>query len=187
MSRYKLWDKIEDIYTPGKDSNTGRQHWTAREYIENFASWVDLPNAKPVCGGGLLNGTFFGDLSELKKSCELRGAVFDENLTDEELLTAIEVFEDEVNNALPEPSAEDVQASLAALNELETLEDSELKHSKGDAIEYTQLQARYANYYVRGLWTKRYIALAVRKGRLTVEQFRDITGEEYKPTLAESI
>lgn len=83
--------------------------------------------------------------------------------------------------AIPEPSAEDVQASLAALTELQGLEDSERKHSAEDPVAYTQLQAHYANYYARGLWTKRAIALAVQKGRLTVEQFKDITGEEYDP------
>lgn len=100
--------------------------------------------------------------------------------SEEEALAALT----EIINApptIPEPSAEDVQASLATLTELQGLEDSELKHSTEDPITYTQLQARYANYYARGLWTKRYIALAVQKGRLTVEQFKDITGEVYDP------
>lgn len=181
MARYKLWDKQEDIYTLGRDPKTGKQHWTAQEYMENFAAWAMLPTAKPVVGGGLVNGMFFDDLSNLKASAEHRGASFDPGLTDEELLQAIEEFEDQQNNVIPEPSAGDVQASLAALTELQGLEDSELKHSTEDPITYTQLQARYANYYARGLWTKRYIALAVQKGRLTVEQFKDITGEVYDP------
>lgn len=187
MARYKLWDKQEDIYTLGRDAATGKMHWTAREYMETFAPWAMLPTAKPVVGGGLVNGTFFDDLSRLRESAELRGATFDAGLTDAELLAAIEAFEDESNNATPEPSAEEVQASLAALDELKALEDSELKHSEGEPLEYTQLQARYANYYVRGLWTKRYIALAVQKGRLTVEQFADITGDTYDVTLANNI
>ena len=70
---------------------------------------------------------------------------------------------------------------------LRALEDSERKHSQGETVAYDPLQARYANYYAQGLWTKRYIALAVRKGRLTAEQFRDITGEAYDPALASEV
>lgn len=104
----------------------------------------------------------------------------DSSLSNEE---AVAVLQDKLNAPppIPEPSAEDVQASLSALSELEALEDSELKHSSESPVTYTRLQARYANYYVRGLWTKRHIALAVRKGRLTVEQFKDIVGEEFDP------
>ena len=89
--------------------------------------------------------------------------------------------------ALPAPAAADVQASLAALDELRALEDSEIKHSEGETVAYDPLQARYANDYAQGLWTKRYIAQAVRKGRLTAEQFRDITGEAYDPALTSEV
>lgn len=187
MARYKLWDKQEDIYTLGRDPKTGRQHWSAQEYMETFAAWALLPSARPVVGGGLVNGMFFDDLSNLKAAAERRGASFSPDLGDEELLQAIEAFEDQQNSALPAPAAADVQASLAALDELRALEDSERKHSQGETVAYDPLQARYANYYAQGLWTKRYIALAVRKGRLTAEQFRDITGEAYDPALAAEV
>ena len=38
---------------------------------------------------------------------------------------------------------------------------------------------RIRNYYVQGLWTKRMVRNAVAKGRITQEQYRSITGEDY--------
>ena len=32
----------------------------------------------------------------------------------------------------------------------------------------------------RGLWTKQMVAVAVRKGVITPEQYREITGEDYQ-------
>ena len=34
--------------------------------------------------------------------------------------------------------------------------------------------------YERGLWTKQMVAMAVRKGVITPEQYREITGEDYQ-------
>ena len=33
--------------------------------------------------------------------------------------------------------------------------------------------------YERGLWTKQMVAVAVKKGVITTEQYEEITGEEY--------
>ncbi|AEE95799.1 XkdX family protein [Mahella australiensis] len=33
--------------------------------------------------------------------------------------------------------------------------------------------------YERGLWSKQMVATAVRKGVITAEQYREITGEDY--------
>ena len=34
--------------------------------------------------------------------------------------------------------------------------------------------------YDRGLWTKQLVAMAVRKGVITKEQYKEIVGEDYK-------
>lgn len=34
-------------------------------------------------------------------------------------------------------------------------------------------------YYEDGLWNKEMVRNAVRKGKITAEQYKDITGEEY--------
>lgn len=33
--------------------------------------------------------------------------------------------------------------------------------------------------YDRGIWTKAMVAVTVRKGLITVEQYKEITGEDY--------
>ena len=33
--------------------------------------------------------------------------------------------------------------------------------------------------YERGLWTKQMVAVAIKKGVITAEQYEEITGEEY--------
>ena len=33
--------------------------------------------------------------------------------------------------------------------------------------------------YERGLWTKQMVAIAVKKGVITPEQYKEITGEDY--------
>lgn len=38
---------------------------------------------------------------------------------------------------------------------------------------------RIRNYYVQGLWTKGMVRNAVSKGRITQEQYKSITGEDY--------
>lgn len=34
--------------------------------------------------------------------------------------------------------------------------------------------------YEQGLWSKQMVKMAVRKGIITAEQYKDITGEDYK-------
>ena len=37
---------------------------------------------------------------------------------------------------------------------------------------------KIARWYARGLWTQKMVADAVRKGVLTAQQYKEITGEE---------
>ena len=39
---------------------------------------------------------------------------------------------------------------------------------------------RIQYYYEAGLWSKPMVKMAVRKGVITKEQYRDITGEDYR-------
>jgi K+-transporting ATPase c subunit len=52
MKRYAIWDKASDIYTLGRDAATGKQRWTAQEYINSRAQWADNPQVKVIVGGG---------------------------------------------------------------------------------------------------------------------------------------
>lgn len=39
--------------------------------------------------------------------------------------------------------------------------------------------SKIKKYYEDGLWNKEMVRNAVRKGKITAEQYKDITGEEY--------
>jgi hypothetical protein len=47
MARYKIWDKQENIFTPGADK-TGKQEFTPDEWIAAKCQWARHPNAKVV-------------------------------------------------------------------------------------------------------------------------------------------
>lgn len=128
MSKYKIWDKKSNVYTPIGEELTPEM-WIARN------GWINIPTAVPIVAGGIINGAYSGELSQMKDMCEARGAVFEENLTDEELLLAIEQFEVERNT--PDPSYVSNEeltatslASIAASMEYQnmmTLEDVEVE------------------------------------------------------------
>lgn len=128
MSKYKIWDKKSNVYTPIGEELTPEM-WIARN------GWINIPTAVPIVAGGIINGAYSGELSQMKDTCEARGAVFEENLTDEELLLAIEQFEVERNT--PDPSYVSNEeltatslASIAASMEYQnmmTLEDVEVE------------------------------------------------------------
>ena len=68
MSKYKMWDKQEDIWTivpevfPEGHPRFGQPpkgRWSAEEYIEEHAPWAANPNCKVIVGGGDINGTVF--------------------------------------------------------------------------------------------------------------------------------
>ena len=54
---------------------------------------------------------------------------------------------------------------------LETLEDEEVVHSK----DFEKIK----RYYDNGFWTKKMVKNAVVKGKITTEEYEDITGDPY--------
>ena len=91
--KYKIWDKKEAIFTPGPDRK-GKLRHTAQEYIDNHAPWAANPNAKVIVGGGAINGLFFMEYDMTVKFYKKQGAAITEGMTDEEILAAIEEFEE---------------------------------------------------------------------------------------------
>lgn len=86
--RYKIWDKQEPVFTPVGEVLTPAQ-WIDRYPI------INKPGVVPIVAAGEINGGYSGTLGQLKQIAEMSGAVFDDALTDEELLEAIEDFEEE--------------------------------------------------------------------------------------------
>lgn len=93
MSRYKIWDKTSDIYTLGKDEN-GKMRFVAQEYMEQKAAWAMNPNVKVIVGGGAINGTVFMEFDATVDFYKKQGANITDYMTDDEILNAIEYFED---------------------------------------------------------------------------------------------
>lgn len=133
--RYAIWNKKDPIITPVGEVFTAEQ-WIARYPV------AALPNITIVCGGGEVNGSFFGTLGQMVDMYTKEGCTFTDNMTPEQKIAAIEAFEDErevqsTARAKAEAEADamnvemtaDALASIAASMEYQnmlTLEDEEV-------------------------------------------------------------
>lgn len=111
MAKYSIWDKTDTIYTPIGEALTPEQ------WIERYG-WMNNPAAVPVVAAGLINGAFCGELHEMRNSYENMGADFSACTTNEEVLSAIEAFENQMNTPNTEPSPEE---RIAAAMEYQNL------------------------------------------------------------------
>jgi hypothetical protein len=161
MSRYKIWDKKEDIYTLGVDQN-GKAQFTADEYIKTRAPWAANPNIKVIIGGGNINGTVFMEFDATKDMYKKLGATWADNATDDEILSAIEKWEDESQVSKVASPEERIAAALEYRN-LSTMQDATAATdtASGDTI---------ARNYSRGLWTAEMVKLATQKGVISTQQ-----------------
>ena len=98
MAKYKIWDKSEPIYTLGADEN-GKMKWTAQEYINEKAQWADNPNVKVIVGGGVINGLVFMEYEATKEFYIQQGCDFSACTTDEEVVAAMEQWDNRVIEA----------------------------------------------------------------------------------------
>ena len=126
MSRYAIWNKQDQILTPIGEVLSAEQ-WKERYPIAN------LENITIVCGGGEINGSFFGTLGQMKEMYGKMGCDFTSCESEQDYLDAIELFEDNKNNyseqgisneELTATSLASIAASLEYQNLL-TLEDAE--------------------------------------------------------------
>lgn len=104
MSRYAIWDKKSPIITPIGTVLTAEQ-WIDRYPVASIES------IKVVCGGGEINGAFFGTLGQMKEMYAKMGCDFADCTEDQSILDAIEAFEDALNTQSDEPTAEERIAS----------------------------------------------------------------------------
>ena len=110
MRKYQFWDKVSDLVTPGVDPVTGRQVWPAQEYIEKFAQWAAIPGVKVVISTGVINCGFFDEFGKMKEAYIRAGAPITDGMTDDEVLEAIEYFED--HPPVPEPEEDETAILL---------------------------------------------------------------------------
>lgn len=88
LNKYQIWDKVSNVYTPSGNM------YTAEEWINKY-KWINIPGMVPVMSAGNINGAMIADLASMKKNAIAQGCVFEEGLSDEQVLEAIEAWEDE--------------------------------------------------------------------------------------------
>lgn len=114
--RYQIWNKTDDIYTPSG------AHFSAEEWADRYA-WIKIPGAKmiittpPINGGAALEWN--ATIEQYKRS----GAAITDGMSDEEVLAAIEKFEDNPPGS-DEPSIEERTAAALEFIALTSLPDN---------------------------------------------------------------
>jgi hypothetical protein len=122
MARYKIWDKQETIYTIAPDK-TGKGAFTPEEWIAKWP-WAGIPGVKTIIGGGAVNGTVCMQFDMMVEAYKKRGAAIIDGMSDEEILAAIEEFED-TPPPPGEPTPEERQAAALEMMALNGMEDVE--------------------------------------------------------------
>lgn len=115
--RYQIWNKTDSIITP-----SGAQ-FTAQEWADRYP-WSKLPGVKMIITAGAINGgcaELFDNFVALRKR---QGAPITDYMTDEEVLAAIEEFED--NPPDPGPSVEERTAAALEFLAMNSLPDEEV-------------------------------------------------------------
>lgn len=115
MARYQIWDKQSGIYTP-----SGAQ-FTAAEWAAKYP-WVNIPGAKMIITAGIINGGAAMEFEQTKAFYQQQGAAITDGMTDEEVLAAIEDFEDNPPGA-DEPSVEERTAAALEFLAMNSLPD----------------------------------------------------------------
>ena len=85
--RYQIWNKTDDIITP-----SGAQ-FTAAEWADRYP-WAKLPGVKMVISTPPINGGCAMEYSAMVAHYKKSGAEITDNMSDAEVLAAIEDFED---------------------------------------------------------------------------------------------
>ena len=116
-NRYEIWDKVSPMITPIGE------FFTTEQWIERYPAAAHIPY---VCQKGDIKGGFFDSLAQMKAVFGQAGCDFSACTTDEEILEAIEAFEDARNaEAANYVSTEErIAAALEAQN-LMAMEDVE--------------------------------------------------------------
>lgn len=121
--RYAIWDKVSDIYTPAGE------RLTAQQWIQRYG-WIKAPGSVPIVAAGLINGALIDELGQMKTRYEQQGCVFTEEMSNQEILDAIEAFEDQraaeakaaAEEAAITPSAEERLAAAVEFQNLMNME-----------------------------------------------------------------
>lgn len=115
MARYQIWDGTSDIYTP-----SGAK-FTSEEWRTKYP-WANIPGAKMIITSGLINGGAAMEFSATLDAYRRMGAALTDGMTDEEVLAAIEDFEDNPPGA-NDPTVEERTAAALEFLAMNSLPD----------------------------------------------------------------
>jgi hypothetical protein len=114
--KYKIWDKQENLITP-----TGKIFTPADVFAEYPASQV--PGIKYIIADQPINMAVFMEFEQTKNVYKSIGANITDNMSDEEVLLAIQDFEE--NPPVASPTAEERIASALEFQNLLGMPDEE--------------------------------------------------------------
>lgn len=117
MSKYKFWNMIDDIYTPSNEK------FTAEEWIARYP-WVTIPGAKMIITDGIINGGVAMEFNATKTLYKNLGANITDIMADDEVLVAIEDFENNPPGS-DEPSIEERQTAALEFLAVSSLQNAE--------------------------------------------------------------
>lgn len=117
MARYQIWDKKSNLYTPSG------ARFAAQDYINRYALWAENPNVKVVITTGAINCGVFMEFESMRDQYKRMGAEITNDMTDAEVLAAIEAFEDRPQETVV--SAEERIAAALEYQAIASMPDEE--------------------------------------------------------------
>lgn len=105
--KYQIWDKKSNIITPIGEVLTPEQ-WVTRYPM------TGVEGIKTVIGGGVVNGTVCMEFTGFVDNYKKVGCDFTDCETDQDILNAIEAFEDSINSQHVITAEERIAAALEA-------------------------------------------------------------------------
>ncbi len=117
MAKYKIWNGTDEIYTPVA-------HFTPEQWRKQWP-WAGIPGVKVVISGGILNGAFCQEFETFKTQAIKSGVAITDDMTDDEVLAAIEAFEDTAPVVDDTPSPEERIAAALEYQTLASLPDDQ--------------------------------------------------------------
>lgn len=113
MSKYVFWNKQDTVYTPSGEE------FTAEQWKDRY-KWTKIPSVKVVMSGGIFNGGFIAEFNQFKDYYKKQGVTITDDMTDDQVLEAVETFENQPVEA--EPTAEERIAAALEFQNLNSLE-----------------------------------------------------------------
>jgi len=176
--RYQIWNRTDDIYTPSGD------HFTAQEWGQRYP-WALIPGAKMIITTGLINGGAAMEFGATVAAYKAQGASITDGMTDDEVLVAIEAFEDNPPGANEPSSEERIAAALEAQVMMAEPETAMMSLASNDAAAQSETKtaagpspafSRVKRNFERGLWSAVMVQAAAARGYITEDEASTIFG-----------